>query len=242
MSSISIENLCFSYDKKHKVLENISFDIDNGEAVAIVGANGAGKSTLLRLLVGLEFADSGRICVNGISIAKKNLTEIRACLGYVFQDAQSQLFMPTVFEDIAFAPRNHKLSEAEVSERVEKALEQTGISHLKNRRTFKLSGGEQKLASIASVLSMNPQIILMDEPTIALDPKNRRRLINILNSLNQIKIISSHDLDMVLDTCSRVILLKDGKIAADGRSAEILSDKELLESCSLELPLTLQQR
>ena len=168
------------------------------------------------------------------------LPQIRAKLGYVFQDSDSQLFMSTVYEDVAFAPRNYGLTADETDRRVRQALDLTGISHLRDRQIHRLSGGEKKLVSIATILSMMPEVLLMDEPSIALDPRNRRNLIHILNSLDQPKIIASHDLDMIWDTCPRTILLSDGEIVCDGATKEILCDRELLESNGLELPLGMQ--
>ncbi len=175
--------------------------------------------------------------VNNIPLEKKNLKTIRKNIGYVFQDADSQLFMSTVFDDVAFAPRNYGMSEAEVNEKTMEALKVVHIEQLKDKQIYKLSGGEKKLASIATILSTEPDVILMDEPSVALDPKNRRNLINILNRLNQAKIIASHDLNMIMDTCERTILLSDGKIIKDGNTKEILLDKELMEESGLELPL-----
>ena len=158
----------------------------------------------------------------------------------VFQDADSQLFMSHVYEELAFAPRNYGLSESEVEERVQKALQMVHIEHLKDKQIYKMSGGEKKLVSIATILSMMPDVILMDEPSVTLDPKNRRNLIHILNGFRQLKMIASHDLDMILDTCSRVILMSDGEIIRDGDAKEILSDRELLEAHGLELPFCMQ--
>ncbi len=234
---IDVENLSFQYDKERKILEDISFHAKENESIGIIGANGVGKSTLLKLLVGLNIDYTGNIEIEGISVSKETLSQIRERIGYVFQDSNSQLFMSTVYDDIAFAPRNYGLSEMEVQKRVESALEQTGIQHLKERQIFKLSGGEKKLVSIATILSMTPDIILMDEPSIALDPRNRRNLIHILNSFEHLKIIASHDLDMILDTCERTILLSNGKIIYDGPSEKILTNKKLLEENGLELPL-----
>ena len=205
--------------------------------MGLVGANGAGKSTLLRILVGLNTGFQGDVMVNNIPLEKKNLKTIRKNVGYVFQDADSQLFMSTVFDDVAFAPRNYGMSEAEVNEKTMEALKVVHIEQLKDKQIYKLSGGEKKLASIATILSTEPDVILMDEPSVALDPKNRRNLINILNRLNQAKIIASHDLNMIMDTCERTILLSDGKIIKDGNTKEILLDKELMEESGLELPL-----
>ena len=202
-----------------------------------LGKNGVGKSTLLRILVGLNTGFQGDVMVNNIPLEKKNLKTIRKNVGYVFQDADSQLFMSTVFDDVAFAPRNYGMSEAEVNEKTMEALKVVHIEQLKDKQIYKLSGGEKKLASIATILSTEPDVILMDEPSVALDPKNRRNLINILNRLNQAKIIASHDLNMIMDTCERTILLSDGKIIKDGNTKEILLDKELMEESGLELPL-----
>ena len=205
--------------------------------MGLVGANGVGKSTLLRILVGLNTGFQGDVMVNNIPLEKKNLKTIRKNVGYVFQDADSQLFMSTVFDDVAFAPRNYGMSEAEVNEKTMDALKVVHIEQLTDKQIYKLSGGEKKLASIATILSTEPDVILMDEPSVALDPKNRRNLINILNRLNQAKIIASHDLNMIMDTCERTILLSDGKIIKDGNTKEILLDKELMEESGLELPL-----
>ena len=218
-------------------MENINFQLKKGESVGLVGANGVGKSTLLRILVGLNTGFQGDVMVNNIPLEKKNLKTIRKNVGYVFQDADSQLFMSTVFDDVAFAPRNYGMSEAEVNEKTMEALKVVHIEQLKDKQIYKLSGGEKKLASIATILSTEPDVILMDEPSVALDPKNRRNLINILNQLNQAKIIASHDLNMIMDTCERTILLSDGKVIKDGNTKEILLDKELMEKSGLELPL-----
>ena len=234
---VSVSHLSFGYDSERKVLENINFQLKKGESVGLVGANGVGKSTLLRILVGLNTGFQGDVMVNNIPLEKKNLKTIRKNVGYVFQDADSQLFMSTVFDDVAFAPRNYGMSEAEVNEKTMEALKVVHIEQLKDKQIYKLSGGEKKLASIATILSTEPDVILMDEPSVALDPKNRRNLINILNRLNQAKIIASHDLNMIMDTCERTILLSDGKIIKDGNTKEILLDKELMEESGLELPL-----
>lgn len=239
---IDVGNLSFGYETGKEILKNITFHASEEESIGLIGANGVGKSTLLKLLVGLNLQYTGTVRVEDIPVEKNTLAEIRSRIGYVFQDSDSQLFMNTAFEDIAFAPRNYGLSEAEVKKRVEQALRLTGIEYLKDRQIYKMSGGEKKLVSIATILSMTPDIILMDEPSIALDPKNRRNLIHILNSFDHLKIIASHDLDMILDTCERTILMADGKIVADGKTEEILTNKELLEEYSLELPFCLQGR
>ena len=234
MGQIEIRNLTFAYMKGADILKDISLSVSPGESVGLVGANGAGKSTLLKILVGLNPGFAGSVTVDRIPVEKGTLPKIRQKIGY------SQLFMTTVGEDVAFGPRNYGLSESEVRARADRALAETGITHIKDRPIMRLSGGEKKLASIATILSMEPEILLLDEPSIALDPKNRRNIINILNRLQATKIIASHDLDMIMDTCSRTVLMADGKIIADGPTDKILRDKALLEENSLELPLRLQ--
>lgn len=240
---IEVKNVSFMYERGNKeVLSNINFKIDNNESVGIIRANGAGKSTILKLLVGLELQYQGEININDLKVEKKNLAEIRQKIGYVFQDSEAQLFMPTIYEDVAFAPRNYGLSEQEIQERTLEALKSVGIENLKDKQIYRLSGGQKKLASIATVLSMKPDILIFDEPTVALDPKNRRRFIDVLNSLKSTKIVTSHDLDLIYDSCERTILISEGKIVKDGLTKEILSDKELLEKNNLEPPLSLTRR
>ncbi|MDE5592315.1 MAG: energy-coupling factor ABC transporter ATP-binding protein, partial [Helicobacter sp.] len=229
---IVLHSLNFSYEKGKNLLKNISLQVEEGETLGIIGQNGAGKSTLLKLLVGLESNFSGEAFIAGYALKKENLNFLRQKIGYVFQDSDHQLFMSNVYEDVAFGPRNYKLSNIE--ERVDKALKQIKIHHLKHKQTYRLSGGEKKLVSIATILSMEPKILLLDEPSVALDSKNRRNLIQILNQLPQTKIITSHDLDFILETCQRVIILAGGEIVANGISKEILKNKELLETYSLE--------
>lgn len=239
--NINVENLSFSYEKEQPILKNITFTAKENDSIGIIGANGVGKSTLLKLLVGLNLNYEGSIRVENIPVEKNTLSIIRERIGYVFQDSDNQLFMSNVYEDIAFAPRNYGFSEEEVKKRVENALNMVHINNFKNKKIYKLSGGEKKLVSIATIFSMTPDIILMDEPSIALDPKNRRNLINILNEFQHLKIIASHDLDMILDTCNRTILMSEGKIVKDGNTKDILTDKKLLEANNLELPFCFQE-
>jgi cobalt/nickel transport system ATP-binding protein len=236
---LKIEKLSFSYEKGQEVLKDISFTAFDGESIGIIGANGIGKSTLMKLLVGLNLNYRGILEIAGHTMDKKNLNHIREHIGYVFQDSDSQLFLSTVEDDVAFGPRNYGISDAEVEERVSRALEMVHISELRKKQTYKLSGGEKKLASIATILAMTPDIIIMDEPSVALDPRNRKNLINILNEIKSLKLITSHDLDFIMDTCQRVILIDEGHIISDGPAQEILKDKELLENHGLELPLRL---
>ena len=239
---IKVRNVSFSYTKNIEVLSNINFKIEDNESIGIIGANGVGKSTILKLLVGLELDYQGEINIDNLRVEKKNLNEIRKKIGYVFQDSDSQLFMPTIYEDVAFAPKNYGFSKEEVHTRTIEALKSIGIEDLKDKLIYHLSGGQKRLASIATVLSMKPSTLIFDEPTVALDPKNRKRFIEVLNNLQGTKIVASHDLDLIYDTCDRTILVVDGKIVKDGPTKEILNDKELLENNGLELPLSLIER
>ncbi len=238
---IDIENLTFSYGKS-LVLKDITIHAHEGETIGIIGQNGAGKSTLLKLIVGLYLDFTGEIKVEDILVKKKNLSEIRKIIGYVFQDSDSQLFMSTAYEDVAFAPRNYGLPEEEVEERTLYALERVGALGLRDKQIYKMSGGEKKLVSIATILSMTPDIMIMDEPSVALDPKNRRNLIKLMNSFDKLKIITSHDLDFVMDTCTRVILIDNGSVIQDGKAEDILQNEKLLEAHGLELPLSLYHK
>lgn len=237
---IEFRGLHYSYPDGNEAVRNISLRINHGEAVGIIGANGAGKSTLLMLLVGALFPDAGEVLVGDVHVTKKTIPIIRQRLGMVFQNPDDQLFMTTVYDDVAFGPRNYKLSEEEVRERVQEALESVGIPHLKDRAPFKLSGGEKRCAAIATVLSMQPDVLIMDEPTSALDPKSRRKVVNLLNGFEHTKIVTSHDLDMIFETCKRIIVIKEGEVAADGNAPEILTNEALLDECGLELPFSIQ--
>lgn len=241
MKMIEFQNVSFSYDGERPVVENLSFTIENGESVGLIGANGAGKSTIMKLLLGL-LSGQGQILVDGLTVNKQNLPTIRQKIGFVLQDSDNQMFMPTVYEDMIFGPRNYGLSKEETERRVDAVLNRLGLSALKHRYNHKISGGEKRMAAIATILTMEPETILMDEPSTALDPVNRRTVINTINTLPQTKLIASHDLDMILDTCQRVILLSRGKIVADGPADHILRDQALLEANRMELPFCLQGR
>ena len=237
---IKFENVSFSYGE-HTVLDNVSFEINEGEQVGLIGANGAGKSTIMKAALGL-ISCGGEITIDSMPMERENLPAIRKALGYVLQDSDNQMFMPTVLEDMIFGPINYGMSREEAEKTAEDTLAQLGLEYLKNRHNHKMSGGEKRMAAIATILAMKPKVMLMDEPSTALDPQNRRTLIRALNALPITKIIASHDLDLILDTCDRVLLLSDGKIAADGSVNDILYDKELLENNHLELPFCLAGR
>lgn len=233
-------NLRHVYPDGTVALKGISFRITHGESVGIIGANGAGKSTLLLHLNGYLRPTSGEIQIGHIPISKGTLPEIRRSVGLVFQDPDDQLFMPTVQDDVAFGPLNLGLAPEAVEERITKALSLVGATHLREKPPYHLSGGEKKRVAIATVLAMAPSVLVMDEPTSGLDPLARRQLIALIRDFDHTRILTSHDLDMVLDLCERVIVLHDGQIRADGPALEIFHDSKLLAECHLEKPLSMQ--
>ncbi len=233
-------NLAYTYPDGNRALKNISFLITHGESVAIVGANGAGKSTLLMHLNGHLMPENGSLRIGDFPLAKETVQNIRRSVGMVFQDSDDQLFMPTVYDDVAFGPLNMGLPADVVDDKVKSTLETVGVLHLINRPTHRLSGGEKRSVAIATVLSMSPDILVMDEPTSNLDPKARRRLIDLLKSFKHTKIIATHDLDMALDLCGRTIIIREGEVAADGKSIDLLNNESLLAECNLEKPLRFQ--
>jgi len=237
---VETNNLSFAYADGTSALHSVSFRIHHGESVAIVGANGAGKSTLLLHLNGTLTPGDGQVRIGDYPLTKETLTEARKTVGMVFQDPDDQLFMPTVEEDVAFGPLNLGFPPEEVEQRVVDALQRVDADHLRKRPPFRLSGGEKRAVAIATVLAMSPDILVMDEPTTGLDPQGRRRLIELLHGFHHTKIVATHDLDLVLDLCPRTIVMHQGTIAADGPTAELFQDEELLTRCHLERPLSLQ--
>lgn len=232
------ENVSYQYPGGHG-LENVSFSIQAGEQVGLIGANGAGKSTLMKLALGLLSPTAGRIYVDGTELTAKSLPEARQKLGYVLQDSDNQMFMPKVIDDMVFGPMNYGKSREQAEEAAREITRDLGVEFLLERHNHRISGGEKRMAAIATILAMEPKVMLMDEPSAALDPKNRRRVINTLNRLPQTKLIASHDLDMILETCDRVLLLSHGTLLADGKAGQVLRNQSLLESCGLELPFCL---
>lgn len=235
---IELTNAGCVYPDGHRALRNISLTIPLGQRIGLIGANGAGKTTLLSMITGLMLPMEGSISIGGTELTPSSLENARRRLGFVFQNPDDQLFMPTVQEDAAFGPRAARLPESVVAQRVTMALEQTGILHLKDRFTWKLSGGEKRAAAIASVLACAPEFLILDEPTAGLDPRSRRGLMELLNSMPQGCLIASHDMDFVLGICQRTVILKAGEIAAEGPTDQLLRNQTLLESCGLELPLS----
>jgi cobalt/nickel transport system ATP-binding protein len=237
---VEVKSLRHVYPDGTVALHDVSFRITHGESVAIIGANGAGKSTLLLHLNGYLVPTAGEIRIGDFPMNKSTLPEIRRTVGMVFQDPDDQLFMPTVYDDVAFGPMNLGLPGAEVAQRVKDALERVGAGHLQEKAPYHLSGGEKKRVAIATVLSMSPDILVMDEPTSGLDPFARRQLMGLLRDFHHTKIFTSHDLDMVLELCERTIILNQGEIKADGPTREIFQDEALLAQCRMEKPLSMQ--
>ena len=225
---VEAKNLTFSYPDATPALDNVSFRIRHGESVAIVGANGAGKSTLLLHLNGYLTPTSGQVRIGDFPLTKETLPEVRRTVGMIFQDPDDQLFMSTVYDDVAFGPLNLGLPMEEVQDRVQKALETVEVLDLRERPSHRLSSGQKRRVAIATVLSMSPDILVMDEPTAGLDPRSRRQLINLLHTFKHSKIIATHDLDMVMDACERTIIINEGRIEADGLTTEIFQDEKLL--------------
>jgi cobalt/nickel transport system ATP-binding protein len=234
------DNLSFEYPDGTKALSSVSFEIFHGDSVGIIGPNGAGKSTLINHLNGCLLGTSGCIKVGDIVLDRRTRREIRKQVGVVFQNPDDQLFMSRIYDDVAFGPENLGLSGEVLEKRVREALQMLNIWDLRNKPPHQLSDGQKRAGAVATVLSMHPNVLVMDEPASNLDPKNRRKLIDFLNNFHHTKIIVSHDLDFIWDTCERTILLVNGRVIKDGKTSDILKDKETLESCSLELPLRFQ--
>jgi cobalt/nickel transport system ATP-binding protein len=237
---VEVRDLFFAYPDGTEALKGVSFRIEHGGAVALVGANGAGKSTLLLHLNGYLPVTRGEVRIGDIPITRKTAQAARRAVGMVFQDSDDQLFMPTVEEDVAFGPLNSGLPENEVECRVAAVLERVGMTHVQNRPPYHLSAGEKRAVAIATVLAMSPDILVMDEPSSNLDPRSRRRLIELLHSFEHTRIIATHDLELVVEVCSRVIVLDGGKVVADGPTREVLNNEPLMLAHGLERPHSLR--
>lgn len=225
---IKLDNLTYAYPDGRKAIEGLSFSIAAGESVAIAGANGAGKSTLLLHLNGIIHGTNGAVKVCGLPVTAANLRTIRARVGVVFQNPDDQLFCPEVFDDVAFGAINMGLPEAEVRSRVAESLAAVGLAGYERRSSHHLSLGEKKRIALASVLSMRPEVLALDEPSSNLDPAAKWGLIDLLRSLTVTKVIVSHDLELIQALCPRLVIMKQGKVLADGPTAEIMSQAELL--------------
>jgi cobalt/nickel transport system ATP-binding protein len=239
---VEFKNVFFRYPDGTEALNGVNFRITHGESVGVVGANGSGKSTLLQHMNGYLMPTSGTVTIGDLTLTTKTRRAIRKKVGIVFQNPDDQLFMPTVFDDVAFGPLNLGLDEVSVRERVRKALGMVNSLDLRDKPPHHLSSGQKSAVAIASVMAMEPDILAMDEPAANLDPRSRRSLISLLKTFKHSKIIASHDLDLILDVCQRCIVIGGGAVVADGPSAEILSNKIFLEENNLELPLSFQGR
>lgn len=220
---LQFERVSFSYPRSPKVLHEVSFRINHGDHVALLGLNGSGKSTLLLQTNGLLLPSEGRVVVGDIPVEKKTLPLIRQTIGMVFQNSDDMLFMPTVGEDVAFGPKNMKLPDEEVKRRVDCALDAVGLVGFENRASFTLSGGQRRAAAIASVLSMEPSILVLDEPSANLDARARRQLMDILDSFRHTFLLATHDLDMALELCPRALLMHEGRLIMDAPTPEVIS-------------------
>lgn len=231
---LKLRDLHIKYPDGTEPISGISLSLADGESVALIGENGAGKTTLLLSLVGVLPLSCGSVTVGDIQLTTKNLDAVRERIGMVFQNPDDQLFMPVIMDDVMFGPHNFGRSKEEIDRLASETLKLLGIAHLKERSTLKLSGGEKRLAAISTVLVMEPCVMLLDEPTAFLDPKARRNLINVLSRLPHTKLIATHDLTFAHEVCERVVIMKGGRIAADGTPRELLFDEELMERCGLE--------
>lgn len=232
---LAVNDLHFSYPDGHVALNGVSFKLCEGDKVALVGPNGAGKSTLMLHLNGI-LGGHGEVEVAGMRLTRDNLPAIRSRVGLVFQNPDDQLFSPTVFEDVAFGPLHMGLPEDEVRARVEAALEAVRMSNYRDRLSHHLSVGEKKRIAIATVLSMNPSLLVLDEPSAGLDPRARRTLINLLRDLPITMLVSTHDMKLVQELFPRTIVMDEGRVVADGLTMEILEDEALLNAHGLEKP------
>ena len=233
---VEVRELMYAYPDGTEALRGVSFRIGHGSSVALVGANGAGKSTLLLHLNGYLPTTRGEVLIGDTAVTRETAVLARRAVGMVFQDPDDQLFMPTVAEDVAFGPLNAGLPPEQVDRRVATALERVGMTHVRERPPYRLSAGEKRAVAIATVLAMSPDILVMDEPSANLDPRARRRLIELLLSFEHTRIIATHDLEMVVEVCSRVIVLDGGKVVADGPARDLLNDEALMLAHGLERP------
>ena len=238
-SIMDIQGLIYRYPDGRPALNGVHMTLAEGEKVALVGANGSGKSTLLLNLIGCLIPQSGEIRAFGHIVDKASLPEVRKKTGFLFQNPEDQLFMPTVREDVSIAPANKGWEHARIRDWVEECMATAGVAHLADRPPWRLSNGEKRLVAVAGILAMQPELFLMDEPTSDLDPRARRNFIALLKRLSHAMLIATHDLDMVLECCTRVIVLDNGRIVGESSVPGLLSDESFLREHGLELPLSL---
>ncbi len=238
---LEVADLSYRYPTGTMALDRVSFSIEEGERVALIGPNGAGKTSLFLSLSGVIPAKAENLQVAGLDVLDATQRkQLASRVGIVFQDSDDQLFSATLADDVAFGPLNLGLDAVEVRRRVAESLERVGLSGMGERVPFHLSGGEKRRAALAGVLAMQPQVLLLDEPSMFLDPRGRRELIALLNGLEGTRLIASHDLELVLETCGRALLLDGGRLIADGPTSKLLADQELMEAHGLEVPHSLR--
>lgn len=230
--AIRVSALTFRYPDGTRALDDVSLEVAPGERVALLGANGAGKSTLLLSLNGL-CDPGGRVEIGGTPVGSRNLPEIRRRVGLVFQNPDDQLFCPTLFDDVAFGPRNLGLGEEEVQKRVHEALHRVDLATLEEKPSFHLSYGQKKRAALATVLSMQPEVLALDEPTSALHPRARREMIALLRTLSCALVVATHDLEMARELCPRAVVMARGRIVATGETSVVLADAKAMDEAEL---------
>ena len=240
--ALCLSGVIYEYPDGHRALDGVDLTIEAGERVALLGPNGAGKTTLVLHLNGILEPSAGAVSVGGLAVAKPHLREIRRMVGLLFQDPDDQLFMPTVSEDVAFGPANLGLKGEELELRVKAALEAVGMADAADRPPHHLSFGQRRRVAVATVLAMDPEILVLDEPSSNLDPAGRRELAEILTSLDLTMLMVTHDLPYALELCPRSVILDEGRIVADGATAEILGDRDLMAAHRLELPFGFDPR
>lgn len=236
---IQFSDVHYRYPGGVEALSGVSFRVTHGEKVALLGQNGAGKSTLLLHTDGLLLPTSGEVNVGDVPVRKDTLKLIRQTVGLVFQNPDDQLFMPTVADDVAFGPLNMGLPPGEVRRRVETSLAAVGASELADRPSFQLSGGQKRAVAIATVIAMEPDILVMDEPSANLDTGARRRLLDILHGFSHTMLVATHDLDLAVELCPRAIVLDHGRVVADGPTAALLANRQLMQSTGMDIPASL---
>jgi len=234
--SLQVADLAFAYPDGHRALDGVNLVIGRGERVALLGPNGAGKTTLVLHLNGVLQPERGSVRVAGLAVDKPSLREIRRRVGIVFQDPDDQLFMPTVRDDVAFGPANLGLRGPELDDRVERALALVGMQAYADRPPNHLSYGQRRRVAVATVLAMEPEVLVLDEPSSNLDPASRRELAEILDGLAVTLLMVTHDLPYALELCPRSLVINEGRIVADGPTAEVLGDEDLMRANRLELP------
>ena len=239
---LDVQGLAYAYPDGHQALYGVDLHVHQGERVALLGPNGAGKTTLVLHLNGILTAGAGAVSVSGLPVSKQNLQEVRRRVGVVFQDPDDQLFMPTVRDDVAFGPRNLGMRGAALDGRVMDALDRVGMADFADRPPHHLSFGQRRRVAVATVLAMEPEILVLDEPSSNLDPASRRELADILRGLDVTVLMVTHDLPYAFELCPRSVVLSDGVIVADGSTYDVLTDEDLMARHRLELPFGFDPR